>query len=379
MKIAFLIFPFDLQTGGAEKQMQIASKLFQNLDHEINFIYKWDGNFITRQAGTTPQRIMNSSRGFFSKFWPLTLFKEIKKGKYDLVISRTGMVVPFFSNLLSNVLGYKTVYWCSSNLELIQPKRIPRSLLLYRYRTNNPIIKYSFWKLFGLVIKMSSMVIFQTTEQKNIGFRNFSINSHMVIPNSISAEEFNYQRRDYSKIKEKRIIWIGRFSIVKNPQKFAEIAKLNSDLDVIFTMIGSGEQYNNLIKFKKLNNLERLEILNEEDRENVIKLLETSICSINTSYIEGFPNTILESWLYNVFVISMRADIDNKLESGDFGLLIKHNHLIRNTIQKILHDMENTDYRSKLEVISQKILDEYSIIKYGTNLTKMLNQLSSIA
>lgn len=118
------------------------------------------------------------------------------------------------------------------------------------------------------------------------------------------------------------MVWVANFKRVKRPEVFVDLAERLQGLSADFVMIGRGGQeelYGPL--YRRMEELSNLSYLGEMEVDDVEHELESAHLLVNTSMVEGFPNTFIQAWLREVPVVTLGVNTDNLLGSGsDFGV-----------------------------------------------------------
>jgi len=176
------------------------------------------------------------------------------------------------------------------------------------------------WKRFYLLpeyllmqygIKNADIIIAQTQFQKKKLNRHYGRDA-ILIPNGHPIP------RDCKKDRtEIKILWIGNWKPVKQPQIFIKLAGAISPMGKVhFIMLGRTNGYSKLVVDARKNSIE---IRGEIPNDKVNQLLENAHLLINTSYQEGFSNTFIQAWMRRVPVISLKVDPDNIIQGNGLG------------------------------------------------------------
>lgn len=126
---------------------------------------------------------------------------------------------------------------------------------------------------------------------------------HNFLPPSHSKENVSLSRRFNNFCHEGlKILWVGRFSIEKNPWLIIEALRRlhQEEVKVSLTLLGNGPLYESC-KALACSKGEPLPIAFEgERREFDLKFLRNYDVVVNTSLYEGLPNTFYESFVSGV-------------------------------------------------------------------------------
>lgn len=176
-------------------------------------------------------------------------------------------------------------------------------------------------------IRYSNIIIAQTETQANLYFQTF--NRRPVVLYNSQLPNMKPMIKEYSIIK---IIWIGK--AFKNPEKFIELfSALKHKVNYEFLMVGVFSEEQTKQYLLLANKYANFTFLGELSREEVGNYLNASHVLINTSDIEGFPNTFIEAWQRGVIVISNKINPDNVLTKNRIGFVCESIDSIVATIE----------------------------------------------
>lgn len=149
--------------------------------------------------------------------------------------------------------------------------------------------------------------IFWVSEAAYNGFRYKKICSSKssVLYNVINIEELNNSIKIDPEKYQYDLIFLGRLTYAKNPQRVLEVTKIlkNQKDDIKVAMVGAGELENELKNFVKDNQLEK-NVDFWGFRKNPYKILKNSQVMIMTSRWEGLGMCALEAMALGVPVVS---------------------------------------------------------------------------
>jgi glycosyltransferase involved in cell wall biosynthesis len=116
-------------------------------------------------------------------------------------------------------------------------------------------------------------------------------------------------------------LWIGRIIDYKDPLAFVELAR--SIPEARFTMVAdtgdpSAAALVDEVR-RRATGLQNLELLDPMPRERLLALYEEAVAVVNTSSVEGFPNTFMEGWARGAPALSLRLDPDTIVERHEIG------------------------------------------------------------
>ncbi|WEU40357.1 MAG: glycosyltransferase family 4 protein [Candidatus Odinarchaeum yellowstonii] len=187
----------------------------------------------------------------------------------------------------------------------------------------------------------------------------------VFIPDTILT---NTDKRVRVKHSEKKIFFVGRLELEKNPFMFLKsilkVAEIRSDFKTL--IIGSGKLEEAIRDFIKRNGLDDIvELIKPMPHNKFINLLNECYLLVNSSYIELMPNTILEALACGVPVIAPAiGGIPYLLNHGYNGFLLKNRdqETLAKLINKILDDEQ---LREKMSFNCKKFFEEIVDLHFG--------------
>ena len=226
-------------------------------------------------------------------------------------------------------------------------------LLFERFRGVHPVLK----KIMVYIdIKFANKIIVQNLLQKELMEKKFKkncllIKNPVVIPDDIKNEPN----------KKNFILWVSTIRPVKQPEIFLKIAKSLPTLK--FIMIGGvskGKEklYDDIEK--EANTILNLEFLGFVPHHKIQKYYQEALIFINTSQIEGFPNTFLESWVSGTPVISLNVDPDETICTNKLGFHSKTLEQLTSDLNKLFF---NDDLRKEMGKNAKKYVEQNHDLK----------------
>ena len=247
--------------------------------------------------------------------------------------------------------------------------------LLYK-TISTALIKYAYNK--------ADLVLSNSIVMKDDLFQNFDIKVPMdVIYNPIdiavvkakSMEEVNFKFDKNSFY----FISVGGFRKEKNHALLLEAMSFLKGTNAKLIFVGGGELHNSLIK-----KTEELDLFNEVVfagfDSNPYKYIRRSDCLISSSYVEGFPNVLLEALACSKAIIStdcksgpreiLAPDTDPNyqlkegFEIAEFGILtsVKSARDIASAMQKLMED-QTLKEKFESKALQRASMFDISIIK----------------
>jgi glycosyltransferase involved in cell wall biosynthesis len=163
-----------------------------------------------------------------------------------------------------------------------------------------------------LGLRLVDAIVVQTEEQqqraRSRGLSTSMIRSFCVVP------ELVYTRREF-------FLWVGNPRAVKDPGAYVELARRVPEarfLMVAGDPVSTGRSQAAELKLAAAN-VPNLDVLLDLARDDVLALYPRSVAIVNTSWVEGFPNTFLEAWARGTPALSLRVDPDRLIERNGLG------------------------------------------------------------
>lgn len=306
----------EIKTGGAEKSLFFQMEYFQKDNVEVHVIVSpvddnvtdWDKRFFIHSIERTKSR-QN----------PYKLFKLLKQIKPTHVVMRgvTGGV--FDVSLLCRILKIKFIYEIAST---------PDSDLTYFKG-----VKGVSWKtalFFYLGMFFSSSIIAQTTEQKRHLRRYFPLPKKSLIRNSYNFSDSPIHIN--LSLRQQNILWIGNFHPNKDPESYVKLAEACKDKRFHFYIAGDVTKHPTpKIIIDRINGLANMTYLGQLHPAKIQQLLKSTFFLVQTSYVEGMSNVLIEAWANKVPTLVLRYDADNIIQrfstgklSGSVDSLLEH-------------------------------------------------------
>jgi glycosyltransferase involved in cell wall biosynthesis len=169
-------------------------------------------------------------------------------------------------------------------------------------------------------IRHASCIVTQTRDQAEALAANHGRQSTVTIPNfhPLPAEPLE-------KAGPITVVWVANLKPTKRPEAFVRLAAAMSDLiDVHFVLVGAATELEHpdwssafMQSVKATPNIEYLGALRQNE---VNQLLARSHVFVNTSILEGFPNTFIQAWMRQVPVVSLTVNPDQVLNKEAVGI-----------------------------------------------------------
>jgi glycosyltransferase involved in cell wall biosynthesis len=169
---------------------------------------------------------------------------------------------------------------------------------------------------YSLDIRLANIVVVMNEFQKQMLKKNFGKNG-IVIKHHVPLTAKEMPNKTISPL----ILWVGTMAVVKQPEIFLKLAE--SIPDARFQMIGGyftgTKRFYDQIE-ESSRGIHNLQFLGFVPFEETDKYFRNATILVNTSKIEGFPHTFIQSWMNYTPVVSLNADPDEIICRYNMGL-----------------------------------------------------------
>ena len=284
--------------GGAELQISLIAKtLAKDKRIQVSLIV---GDYGQKPLETienvTLYRAFRQNRKFnLEALWFFKLLKDINA---DVYVERTLNLKVGLVALWCRIFGKKFVYMVAHDWDV----------QLNHGHYLKGLAKYSFdWGL-----KMANLIICQTPAQKDRLRIIFGLNSR-VIRSVAAAAKSRVTKRHW-------LLWVGRADKWKQPELFIRLAaKLPQEKFVMICRPGNDRPY-----FKQICRIAQkqtnLRFFPGVSLNKINHYYQSAKALVNTSAVEGWPNTFLQAGIANTPVISLMVNPDGFINRYSCGL-----------------------------------------------------------
>ena len=138
------------------------------------------------------------------------------------------------------------------------------------------------------------------------------------------------------------VCWVGNIKALKQPEIFLRLARdLSTRSNVEFVMVGMPQMAER--EWQKveadIRAVPNLKFLGQIPNTAVNELLTRAHLLVNTSTVEGFPNTFIQSWLREVPTLSLNVNPDGLLDGVRCGAYAQGSYEnLRKSLEQLLDD-----------------------------------------
>ena len=353
MKIAHICSEYNPAISGVGQVVEELAKRQVKAGHEVHvYAPDWDKKQRIKEreeiiSGVYIHRCVHIARiSNFATIFPSVFFKLLKE-KFDIIHSHVfGHLHFILSALAAKLSRAKHIHTTHCPWTEANRSSLGNLGLLISYNTFS-----------RLALKITDKIIAITPWEFDFINEYGGKESQIInIPNGMSEEFFkkiknnNFKRKN--NIKGDLILFFGRLSATKGPDKFAEIAKLflKEKKDVTFLIRGPDEGMRETVK-KLIGNDKNIILMQEtRDREEIIKMYQSAEIFVMPSYREGLPLTLFEAMASGLPIIASPVNgIPYEIKEPENGFLIEYgrNEAFKEAIIKLLDNRQLRDKISK--------------------------------
>ncbi|HTO16575.1 MAG TPA: glycosyltransferase [Edaphocola sp.] len=348
----------DLNRGGAQR---IMSYISQNLDKDrfkctlliINSSKETDFKIKNIEVKyLNKKRLLNAS---------LSLLLHLKLRDYDIVIGSIGHI--------NKILGIFSIFFRKTkfigreaSLDTIiqkynKPKSSPINLMFNNYRK----------KLDGVICQSNDMMDHVIQDYQLNRENVFIINNPITIKPPIEL-----LKRPTHDVKQ--FITIGRLSQEKGHSRILNVLSKLIDINWHYTIIGEGIENENIINqiiFLKLES----QVTLVPHLDDVREALQSSDLFLQGSFVEGFPNALLESCLLGTPVVAFKAPggTNEIINNNINGFIASNNDEYLNYIRIAIIE-KSWNHKAISDSVLEKFNPKSIISKYENLFIKISNK-----
>jgi glycosyltransferase involved in cell wall biosynthesis len=194
----------------------------------------------------------------------------------------------------------------------------------------------SYWrdrKLFEYGMRNACLVAAQTAYQQQLLRQNYGLESQVISMAADLATPLPPERKDID------VLWVSNFREVKRPDAVVEIARALPKIG--FTMVG-GALPGAEACFERVSaaarELPNLSVLGPVPYHQVGGLYDRARLFLNTSTMEGFPNSFLQAWMRGLPVVSTFDPDDGLIRREQLGTAVSTVAELIPAVQQTLQD-----------------------------------------
>lgn len=325
--------------GGAEVEQVALAKELLSYGYDVSFVTYDYGQEHLDNVGKirvikTYRREKVSKMNSFMKF--ASIWKALRKANADLYFYEAGSdgVMPFFSYVNKG----KFIY------------RVPSDTVVLG-RSGKVTVRFAR----RLEMEGADAVVAQSHFQEEILKKRYNVES-IIIKNGLQLQQTDCEKRI-----PPVVLWVGTISDIKRPRLFLALAKALPY--VRFEMVGGRTEKKPKL-FEDVENaakqLENLAFHGFVPYHEVDKYFKGASIFVNTSSLEGFPNTFIQAWAHYTPVISLSVDPDKIIQNENLGFC---SGAFRQLILDVATLVENEELRKSMGENGRKYVEREHDIK----------------
>jgi len=299
---------FDLLTekvggraAGAAVQQKLIAQGLRRLGYEITFLVSDYGqpDVVTTSDGinlvkTRPSPVKES---FIRRMTGLMrLFRVTNRVNPDICYQQARQAITGVMALNCRLRGHPFVYSVASNTDLDIAKRFE--------------LGFPDWRIYRYGLTMATEIVAQSEDQMNTLKEDFGRQGVLI------QSTFTKPDESEKNLEKRHILWVGNLRKVRRPEMFLEVAERLPEYK--FVLVGGkypGQESLFDQIAERAGSIPHLEMAGAVDYDDVGRYFSEAFLFVNTTLVEGFPNTYLQAWCRGVPVVGT-FDAD--------GLIAKH-------------------------------------------------------
>jgi glycosyltransferase involved in cell wall biosynthesis len=303
------------KSGGSEAQTAYLAAAFANLGHQVDLIYG-DGSARSAPCVIAGVRCIDAFPSWKRPKSLLTFWRALKESAADLIYARLRNDSLWLAGLFSKWHPGSTFVYALANDRDCNPWQA------YTYN------RWFHSPLYALGLRTADVVALQHEAQAQL-VRPYVKGELILVPNlvhSVAPEPRKYEETDID------AIWIANIRPQKQLPVFLDIVEELPDLR--FAVVGGFFDLQGRSDLQhRMETPKNLSFWGPQRFEDVMQFLARSKILVNTSYWEGFPNTMLEAWSVGVPVVSLQIDPGGVIQREAIGL-------VSGTVAKMIRDIK---------------------------------------
>jgi glycosyltransferase involved in cell wall biosynthesis len=183
-------------------------------------------------------------------------------------------------------------------------------------------------KAYAYGVRRADLIIAQTEYQRQLLRTHFKLDSELA---NLAVEVPAPARAP----KDIDVLWVANFRAVKRPDLVIELARRSPHLN--FVVVGGGqEEYAQRMR-QATQELRNLKMAGPIAYDVVGAYFDRARVFLNTSSLEGFPNTFLQSWIRGVPVVSF-FDPDSLIAQRNLGAAVTDLDEMKSALDALVAD-----------------------------------------
>jgi glycosyltransferase involved in cell wall biosynthesis len=318
--------------GGAEYQVACLLDAIVALDR---FDIYYLAHHVAPDFEPAGYRIVHIGRGIESPRWgyishAVPLYRALRAIDPEVIYQRVGGGYTAISAFYARRHGACLIWHLAHEADVT-----PGASLAGR----NPLRRFLEKRSMEYGLHRAEHIVAQTDRQAELLRRNYGRTAAAVIPN-LHPEP----RETIDKSGPLRVVWIANLKPWKQPEAFVRLAGALADLaNVRFVMVGAapgGSAQWNAAVMDTIRAAPNIDYLGPLAQHEVNELLARAHIFVNTSVLEGFPNTFIQAWMREVPVVSLHVNPDDVLNRQGTGFYAGDEQHLAAAVRTLLSEPE---------------------------------------
>jgi len=181
-------------------------------------------------------------------------------------------------------------------------------------------------------------IVVQTRVQQALLQRNHGRTDAVLIPNFHPSPVHAIEKDDIF-----TVAWVANFKFTKRPEEFVNLAaRFSHRRDIRFVMVGAispSDTFHMWLK-ERISAMPNVSYLGQLSQDEVNALLGRAHLFVNTSAVEGMPNTFIQAWVRKTPVLSLSVNPDDMLDGGGIGACVGNLAGLVDAVTRLAADRE---------------------------------------
>ena len=278
------------------------------------------------------RRLVGGTLQFFCDYFTLlvVLFRHRPDVIHLTTVVKMGVIKDIIFILTGRIFRRKTVYHIRNSriLHMSEKKTIS-------------------WRLFCVAAYFAASVVILNDQTFHVMKKHFPDKDIRKIPNCINTDELECCRQPKSDHDNLIFIFIGLVIPAKGIEELLDAwCQINPSGAELKIYGDFGEEYQRQLRDKYPIQLQHIEFYGETEHSQAMSALRNADVLVLPSYLEGFPNVVLEAMVLETPVIATEVGAIPEMLADERGLLIPPQN-VPSLANAMSNFMENAELRKR--------------------------------